>query len=237
MGWAWSLAQPAAMLLFFSILFATIFPLPEIPMGSGNGSSYPAFLFCGMVVWNLFSATQNLSITTLRSCRPLLGKVAFPAWTAVVGAQLVQLIQVLSEFAVLLLLLLLLGNMGWSWLAAVPVLIGAILFTQGVGLVVSVLGTRFRDVRAVVAIVLGLLYFATPILYPMSALDGMNHWLMLAIKLNPLSWYVQGMHDALYYLDAPSPLALLLLLLGGAGTFLLGRWAFTRLSTDLAENL
>jgi len=235
LGWLWSLGQPIATLIFLSIVFTTIFPIPPPPMGNEDGSSYAAFLFCGLVVWNLFSGLQLLSIQTLRSCGPLLGRVSFPGWTAVVGAQLVQALQVLAELAVLALLLLLLGNVGWSWLAAIPILVGALMLGQGVGLVLSVLSARLGDVRELVIVALGLLYFATPILYPMSALEGQSRLLLIAVSLNPVSWYVQAMHDAMYSLVTPSPIALAALLVGGAVALWLGLKSFAVLGRDLAE--
>ena len=70
-------------------------------MGSG-GRSYALFLFTGLITWGLFAAMINLSMSSLRESGSLLRKVAFPAWAPVLGAGLVQLIQVGLESIVLL---------------------------------------------------------------------------------------------------------------------------------------
>ena len=237
LGWLWSLVQPMMTLVFFSIVFLVIFQVQAPPLGNGEGESYPAFLLCGLATWNVFASLPRLSIDTLRSCAPLAGKVSFPAWTPIVGAQLVQLLQVAMEFVVLVLLFVLLGNVGWTWLLAVPILLGLVMFSMGVGLLVAILYTRVGDVRELVTAVLTVLYFATPILYPMSMVEGASPLIATAISLNPMAWYVQAMHDVMYSLTAPSVIEIGALLVGGFLVFWLGFIVFRRTSDDLGELL
>ena len=141
------------------------------------------------------------------------------------------------EFAALLLALLWLRNVGWTWLLAVPILVGLLLFSQGVGLIVSLLNARIGDTSYIVAVVLGVLYFLTPILYPMSLLEGQTAKIAWIIKANPLSWYVEAMHDCLYTLSGPPPLEVLALVGGGAAMFLLGLAVFRGFGRELSEAL
>ncbi len=237
LGWAWSLIQPLATLVVFAAVFSIVFRIEAPPLGSGNGSSYAAFLFTGLVTWNAFSSLLNLSMTQLKSNGELLKKVQFPAWTPVIGASLVQLIQILLELIVLVAMFLFLRNVGWTWILAIPILLGTILFAQGIGLVLSILNARFGDVMYIVTVVLGALYFLTPVLYPISMVEGQNVWLGWIIKLNPMSWYVQGMHDVMYSLVAPPAWSILALLLGGLATFWAGFAIFNRWSEDIGELL
>ena len=237
LGWLWSLAQPLANLVFFSIMFTMIFRVQAPPLGNGHGASYPAFLMCGIATWTLFASLQRLSIDTLRTCFPLMGKVAFPGWAPIIGAQLVQAVQVLMEFVVLVLLFVFLGNFGWTWLLALPILLGTLLFGMGIGLMVSILSAHLGDVREIVTTVVMIMYFATPVLYPLSMVQGHNHILALVVKLNPMSWFVQSMHDVMYSLIAPSPWVILSLVIGGAATLWIGFKVFVRASRNLAEVL
>ena len=237
LGWLWSLVEPLATLAFFSIVFMALFLIEAPPMGNGGGSSYPAFLFCGLVAWHLFAGLQELSITTLRSCSSLMAKIAFPAWAPVIGAQLVQTLQVLMELVALVVLLVLLGNVGWTWLLAVPIVLGIVLFGMGVGLVVAALSTYFGDVKEIVRAVLTIAYFATPVLYPVSMLEGLHPWAAGIVLVNPMSWYVQAMHAVLYSLTAPSGWLLAGLVVCGAVTFWLGLVVFSRLSRDMVDRL
>jgi ABC-type polysaccharide/polyol phosphate export permease len=237
LGWGWSLVQPIATLVVFAAVFSIVFRIQAPPMGNGEGSSYAAFLFTGLVTWNLFSGLLNLSMTQLKSNGELLKKVQFPAWAPVLGASIVQLVQVLLELLVLILMFLVLRNVGWTWLLAIPILIGTMLFSQGLGLMLSILNARFGDVQYIVAVVLGALYFLTPVLYPMSMLEGQNAILGWVIKLNPMSWYVQAMHDVMYTLVAPPALVIVALLVGGFAVFWAGLAVFDRGSEDIGELL
>lgn len=237
-GWAWSLLQPLATLVVFAAVFSMVFRVKAPELGNGSGeSSYAAFLFTGIVTWNLFSSLLNLSMTQLKSNGELLKKVQFPAWAPVLGASIVQLIQVLLEFAVLVVMFLWLRNVGWSWLVAIPVLLGLFLFSQGLGLMLSILNARFGDVQYIVTVVLGAFYFLTPVLYPMAMLEGQSELLGAVVKANPVSWYVQAMHDAMYSLVAPDGLLVVLLLVGGFAVFWLGLAVFNRGSEDIGELL
>jgi ABC-type polysaccharide/polyol phosphate export permease len=237
LGWAWSLIQPLATLIVFAAVFSVVFRIEAPPLGNGNGSSYAAFLFTGLVTWNLFSSLLTLSMTQLKSNGELLKKVQFPAWAPILGASIVQLVQVVLELAVLIAMFLWLRNVGWTWILAIPILLGTMLFSQGVGLMLSIVNARFGDVQYIVAVVLGALYFLTPVLYPMSLLEGQNEVLGLIIRLNPMSWYVQAMHDVMYTLVAPAPFVTLALLVGGALTFWIGFAVFNRWSEDIGELL
>jgi ABC-2 type transport system permease protein len=218
-------------------VFSIVFRIKAPPLGNGEGSSYAAFLFTGLVTWNLFSSLLNLSMTQLKSNGELLKKVQFPAWAPVLGASIVQLVQVLLELAVLILMFLWLRNVSWTWLLAIPILLGTMLFAQGIGLVLSIINARFGDVQYIVAVVLGALYFLTPVLYPISMLEGQNEILGWIIKLNPMSWYVQAMHDVMYTLVAPPAWEVAALLVGGLVVFWAGFAIFVRWSEDIGELL
>lgn len=237
LGWVWSLIQPLATLVVFAAVFSVVFRIEAPPLGNGNGSSYAAFLFTGLVTWNLFSGLLTLSMTQLKSNGELLKKVQFPAWAPILGASIVQLIQVLLEIIVLVLMFAFLRNVGWTWILAVPILIGCALFAQGIGLMLSILNARYGDVQYIVTVVLGALYFLTPVLYPMSMIEGQNEILGWVIQLNPMSWFVQSMHDVMYSLVAPPWYEITALLVGGFLVFWAGLAVFNRSSEDIGELL
>jgi ABC-type polysaccharide/polyol phosphate export permease len=236
-GWTWSLIQPLANLAVFATVFSVVFRAPAPRLGSGEGSSYVLYLFTGLIAWNLFSGLLTLSMASLRESGSLLRKVAFPAWAPVLGAGMVQLIQVCLETVVLLVWFLVVGNVGWAWLWAPLVLASLALFSQGVGLLLSTANARFGDVQYIVGVALGALYFLTPVLYPVSAVPDGAAWLRIFVDLQPVSLFVQGLHASLYELDGPG-------LLGGGGlavfglaVFWLGLWVFDRTTEDVGEIL
>jgi len=115
LGWAWSLVQPLVALLVYAAVFSLVFKIQAPPLGADeNRTSFAAFLFTGMVTWNLFSGLLLQSMGSLKSNGELLRKVHFPAWAPVIGASLVQFIQVILELIVLIALFLVLMNVSWT---------------------------------------------------------------------------------------------------------------------------
>ena len=238
LGWAWSLLQPLATLLVFSAVFSIVFRVQAPELGNGSGSrSFTAFLFTGIVTWNLFSSFVLLSMTQLKSNGELLRKVQFPPWAPILGASVVQFIQVGLEVVVLAGLFLWERNIGWTWIWAAPILLGTALFGQGIGLVLSIVNARFGDVMYIVNVALGAIYFLTPILYPMSLVEQHSELFARIVQANPMAWYVEAMHEAMYTLSGPSPLVVLALLVGAFLTFWAGLAIFNRTSEDIGELL
>jgi len=237
LGWAWSLLQPLSQLIVFAAVFSIVFRIQAPLLGDGENRSYAAFLFTGIVTWNLFSGLLTLSMTQLKSNGPLLRKVHFPAWAPVLGASIVQLIQVALEMVVLIAMYIFLMNIGWTWALAIPVLLATALFAQGIGLMLSVLNAKFGDVQYIVTVILGALYFLTPIIYPLSLVEETASSLVWVVQANPMTWFVSAMHDVMYSLTAPPWWELLGLLGLGVATFLIGLAVFNRTSEDIGEYL
>ena len=238
LGWAWSLLQPLATLLVFAAVFSLVFRVQAPPLGADpDRTNFAAFLFTGMVTWNLFSSFVLLSMSQLKSSGELLRKVPFPAWAPILGASMVQLVQVALEVLVLIGMFLWLGNVGITWLLAIPILLATALFAQGIGLMLSMANARFGDVQYIVTVVLGALYFLTPILYPMSLVEDTAEWLAVIVQANPMTWFVTAMHDVMYSLTAPEWWVTPGLLLVGVLIFWLGFVVFERSSEDIGELL
>lgn len=238
LGWAWSLIQPLATLLVFAAVFSLVFRVQAPPLGAdGDRTNFAAFLFTGMVTWNLFSSFVLLSMSQLKSNGELLRKVQFPAWAPILGASVVQLVQVALELVVLIGMFVWLGNIGITWLLAVPILLGTALFAQGIGLMLAILNARYGDVQYIVTVVLGALYFLTPILYPMSLVEDTAEWLVVIVQANPMTWFVTAMHDVMYSLTAPDWWITPGLLIVGIVVFLIGLAVFERASDDIGELL
>jgi ABC-type polysaccharide/polyol phosphate export permease len=238
LGWVWSLLQPLATLLVFAAVFSLVFRIQAPPLGSDpERANFASFLFTGMVTWNLFSSVVLLSMTQLKSNGELLRKVQFPAWAPILGASIVQLVQVGLEVIVLIAMFVWLGNVGITWLLAIPILIATALFAQGLGLLLSMANARFGDVQYIVTVALGALYFLTPILYPLSLVENTSSWLAAIVKGNPMSWFVEAMHDVMYSLTTPEWWVVPGLLIFGAAVFWIGFRVFERTSEDIGELL
>lgn len=238
LGWFWSLLQPLATLLVYAAVFSLVFRIQAPPLGADpERTSFAAFLFTGMVTWNLFSSVVMLSMTQLKSNGELLKKVQFPAWAPILGSSIVQLVQVALEIIVLIGMFVWQRNVGITWLLAIPILIATALFAQGIGLMLSMANARYGDVQYIVTVVLGALYFLTPILYPLSLVEDTASWLAVIVQANPMSWFVEAMHDVMYSLVTPEWWVVPALLVVGFLTFWIGFKVFERSSEDIGELL
>jgi ABC-type polysaccharide/polyol phosphate export permease len=101
----------------------------------------------------------------------------------------------------------------------------------------SILNARFGDVQYIVVVVLGALYFLTPVIYPMSMVENTASGLIVFIQANPLTWFVEPMHDVMYALQAPDWWVIPALLVLGFVTFVAGLAVFNRNSEDIGELL
>lgn len=236
LGWGWSLLRPLTQLVVYAAVFGLIFRVQPPVMGNGE-SSFAAFLLVGMVSWNLFSTVLTLSMTQLTISAPLLRKVSFPAWAPVLGALVVHLVQVAIEFVILCLFLAVLGNISWTWLLAVPVLVVTMLFAQGLGFVLAIVNARLGDVFYIVTVLLGILYFVTPIVYPMEMARDQAGLIRLVVELNPMTWFVEATRQLMYTLTVPPWWQLLGLAGGGLVVFWAGLAYFDRTSEDIGELL
>lgn len=238
LGWAWSLINPAATLLVFTVVFSTIFRAR--PPAAHNGmTSYVLYLFIGLVAWNFFSNVVTGGMASLIGAGPLLKKIYFPAYAPVIGNALSALVQTLIETGVLLVALIALGNAWWTFLY-VPLVIALLLvFTAGVALLFSLFNVYYRDVGYIVGVILQLVFYATPVIWPPSQLLELKHGPLAIhiLSVNPLYQYVEALRDALWLGQTPSLSRWGWMILAAAVSIGIGLTVFVRGSRDVSEEL
>ena len=242
LGWSWSLVIPLATLLVYSVVFSVIFRGSAPPMGDGQ-QNFTVWLWAGLLAWGFFQSGVNTSIGALLSTGTLMKKIYFPSYTPVLGSLIAVGIQSAIELGLLLTVLAgLFGNIGWSWLLLPAWLVLYVLFVTGISVALSTMNVHFRDLTPIIAVLLQLLFYATPIIYQVSHLSGLtDRWygsaLQLAIRLNPVGIFIEIFRDITYGLTAStwrSWLAAVLLALVSVG---LGVLAYVRHGRDIAEEL
>jgi ABC-2 type transport system permease protein len=170
---------------------------------------------------------------------PLLRKIYFPPFAPVVGNALATMQQTGIELALLLLVYAILLNVGWTvfLLPVLVVLLAA--FSMGVGLLLAMLNARLRDINYIVQVVLNLLFYAAPIVYPISLVTSRYHehpWLRI-YEFNPITAFVEAFRDVLWDLRLP-PLWQMGYLVGiSLGVLYLGWRFFQSRAADVSEEL
>ena len=234
LGWVWSLINPAATLGIYTVVFGFFLKGQAPVAGNGSTSSFALYLFCGLVVWNLFAGVINTSIASFSTAGPLLTRTYFPP-ECPMGAGLATVMrQAVIELGILMFFMVVLGNVIWTVVFVVPIFVLMAALSFGIGLVLSLANIRFRDVAYLVGIGMQVLFYATPIVYSLDIVpDGARRLL----ELNPLTSFVYATRQAIYSLDVPT-LGNWLVMTSTAVVALVGGWAvFSRWAPTVIEEL
>ena len=237
LGWLWSLINPASVLAIYSFVFGVVFNAQPPVAGNGHTTVYAVYLFAGLWVWNYFNGTVMGAITSLQSSGPLLNKVYFPPACPAVANAATVLLQALIESAILMVVMIALGNVGIQVVLFPLLIICITLFSLGVGLALSVYNVFYRDVNYLVTIGMNVLFYATPIIYPISLVEAKSSVAARIIQLNPIAQFVAWSRDIFWNLTWPGLGSLLVVPLVSAAVFVFGLMIFNRKSRDIAQEL
>lgn len=190
LGAAWAIIQPLFTMLVFTLFFGKLAKIPS------DGVPYPAFSYAALVPWTFFAQGLTLASDSLVGSANLIRKVYFPRLVIPVGAVLAGLVDFSIAFAMLLALMFKYGiapTRNVLWLPALLLL--SLATSLGVGLWLSALNVKFRDVKYMVPFVTQFWMFATPIAYPSSLFE--QPWQRTLYGLNPMAGVVEGFRWAL----------------------------------------
>jgi len=244
LGWTWSLINPLATVLIYSLVFAFFLKI-QPPVGHPSGlHNFALFLLCGLLPWNFVSGAMTESMGALLGNGNLIKKVYFPREVLIVATVAALLVSFLIELGVLMVILLAFGNMVVPWIPALLVLVAIqTVFVLGIGLVLSVANVYFRDMRHLIAILLQALFYTAPIVYPIrlvpkeATVFGHEIALRYVYELNPLVRFLTAYRDVLYDLRFPAVGDVAYLVAWSAASLAIGLWVFSRLDGRLAEEV
>jgi ABC-type polysaccharide/polyol phosphate export permease len=208
LGWLWSLVVPIATLLIYSLVFSTIMRVNPPDFGSGRKGNFTVWLLAGLTAWTMFAGSLNTAIGALLGAGPLLKKIYFPPYAPVLGSVLALLIQSAIELGILLVLLAALGNISWTWLLVPFWLVLFTVFISSISMSLAVLNVHFRDMAHIIGVAIQLLFYCSPIIYPMTLIAGKTKMGIPAgtlISANPLTQFIEVFRDLTYGLT-PGPL-------------------------------
>lgn len=239
LGWGWSLLNPLATLAVYALVFGFFLKFSPPVAGNGRLQNFAVYLFTALVVWNCFFAVVTGSMGSLVAAGPLLRKIYFPPWTPVVGSAAAVLVQTATELGLLLVIYIVLLNFSWTAVFVLPLVALLAVFAVGIGLVLSVLNARLRDVNYLVQVALNLLFYASPIIYPIELVRSRytEHGWLRIYEWNPLTVFVESFRDVLYLLQPPSLGKMIYLIVLSIGVLVLGSTYFERAARDVSDDL
>ena len=233
LGLLWSFVNPLLLLSIYTFVFTTVMPGAR----SAGIEHFSLFLFCGILPWTWFSSSLLESANALIAGGNLIRKVLFPA----------EVLPIVSVFAGLVhfcLGLPILAAFFFYYRVPVPVtdllwlpliVVEQLMLTLGLALMLSALTVHFRDLRDLLANVLTLAFFLTPIIYPLSQAPP---WARPFLNVNPFTTLALSYQEVLV---VPGPFQgwprLLVFGVISLLIFAVGYFVFDRLRDTLAEEV
>jgi lipopolysaccharide transport system permease protein len=239
LGPLWHFIQPALTTLISFLLFNVVAKI------STGGMNPILFQMCGIIIWNYFAACFTSTSNTFIANAGIFGKVYFPRLVSpisVVISQLIQFgIQLLLLFVVMLIFALRGGGfpISMSWLIMFPVLLIMAGMGLGLGILVSSVTTKYRDLTVLIAFGVQLLMYLSAVNYPLSALEGLGSkyaWLPPLVKYNPLAALVEAFRNAMLGGQIPW-WGLGYSAMWATAFVLLGAWMFSRVERTFMDTV
>lgn len=233
LGAAWLILHPLSQVMIYAFILSNLLAsrIPDLPSTYG----YAIYLMSGLLAWNLFAEVLDRCTKVFVNNANIIKKMNFPRITLPVIAIGSALLNNAILFTVMIVIFWLLGHeIAWSFLAVLYLAPIIAMLGAGVGIILGVFNVFIRDVEQVVPIVLQVLFWFTPIVYPITVIPQKY---VDYLQLSPMFKMVRYYHEAIVYHRFP-PIESALWL--GAGALILGILAialFRRANADMVDVL
>jgi lipopolysaccharide transport system permease protein len=231
LGFFWSLANPLLLLAVYTIVFTKFFPQQVV-------QPYPLFLFAGILPWTFTAAAILESTTAISANAGLIKKVMFPAEALPIVVVLSHLVHFALALPILLAAILAFAALGkftisWTILLAPLLMLAQTLFVAGIAMTVSSASVLFRDLRDIIANLMQLGFFITPIIYLIDNIQ--SRALRALLRVNPMTPFVVAYQDIFFFGRLPNVSDVVLIVAYAGTSLLMGFFVFDRLRDTLAE--
>ncbi|MBL7855240.1 MAG: ABC transporter permease [Cyclobacteriaceae bacterium] len=217
LGFLWAILQPLIMMAIFTFFFGKTLHVPsqDIP--------YPVYVFSGLLIWNLFSSGLTNAANSMVSNAQIIKKIYFPRLIIPVSSILVALFDFLMAL-VLFVGILIFYRQPVSWLCLIvwplAILVG-VMAALGLGAAFAALNVKYRDFRYVIPFLVQVLFFLSPVIYPISMLKypGLQYILVcspLYAAIELFRFPITGLVPQLDFLGISFLSGIILLLIGMA---------------------
>lgn len=194
LGYLWSLLNPLLMMLVISTVFSFIFRY--------NISNFPIYLLCGSILFNFYSESTSMAMSSIIQGAGLIKKVYIPKYILPLSKVISSLINLcFSLTAIAIMLVITRTKVYWTIILFPIPIIYLFFICLGAGLILCVLATYFRDMLHLYTIITQILMYLTPIFYPVDALPANIQFI---IKFNPMYHIVTYFRDVVMYGTVPS---------------------------------
>lgn len=192
LGYLWALLRPLLMFAILCIVFAKLLRI------GGDIPHYPVYLLCGTTMWSFFTECTSQGIQAIVQRGDLLRKISFPKYIVVVSATLTAVINMLINVIVIIIFALINGvTPSLSWLLAIPAIFELYLLSLGIAFLLGSINVKYRDITSIWDVLVQALFYAVPIIYPISMVANTSAIAAKIILLNPISQAIQDIRYGL----------------------------------------
>lgn len=231
LGLSWVVIHPLLMLAVYAFVFGGIFNVRW--RGQGNIVDFVQMLYCGLVVYGVFSDTISRAPGAVLANPNYVKKIVFPLELLPLSHLATSTVHALISIGLLCLFLIVQKHHLAATALLIPVVLTPLLiFTAGVAWLLAAVGVFLRDINQVIGVAMSVLLFLSPIFYPVSSVPSMARPL---IYLNPLTYPIEALRQVLILGTPPNWLHWVAY--AGAATIvaLAGMWLFQRFRPAFAD--
>ena len=186
LGLLWTVLNPLLMMTVLSIVFSYFFSR------YGDVENFPVYLLCGQVIFNFFNESTSIAMGSIVHSGELIKKVYVPKYLFPITKVMSSGVNLLSSMIALVIVMVATrSRVTPTVLLAVFPLLYVLLFSTGVSLFLSAAAVSFRDLMHLYSVVTTAWMYLTPVIYPMSILDGAPRWAVFIINANPLTAFIK----------------------------------------------
>lgn len=186
LGYLWAVLRPLMMFAILYVVFAKVLRFGgEIP-------HYPVYLLTGTVLWSFFSECTSMGINAVLGRGELIRKISFPKYIVVVSATSTAVINMLINMVVVAVFALINGVVPtWSWLLVPAALAELYLLALGISLLLGAINVKFRDIVSIWEVLMQGMFYAVPIIYPISMVANSSPLVARVMLMNPIAQVIQ----------------------------------------------
>jgi ABC-2 type transport system permease protein len=222
LGIVWSILNPLLMMLVLTFVFSILFH-QAIP-------NFPVYLLTGQIIFSFFSDSTNLAMNSIITNSSLIKKIYIPKYIFPLSRVLSSFVNLLfSLIALLFVMIVTKASFSWAMLLFPIPLIYILVFSLGVGLILSAYVVFFRDILFLYGVILTAWTYLTPIFYPISIIPVKY---LLIYKLNPLYHYITYFREIMLYGRVPSFELNISCIFYAVITLLIGLYVFYKRQND-----
>lgn len=236
LGPLWFVIQPVFTTIMFMFVFGGIANI------STDGIPQPLFYMAGIVCWNYFSECLTKTSNTFLANASIFSKVYFPRLVvplSIIASNLFKFVIQFGLFLAIYAYFILVKGTPLSinsYALLSPVLILMLAFLAfGIGIIISSLTTKYRDLNILFTFIVQLWMYATPIIYPLSIMEGKYEKWMWLIQLNPLTSIIEAFKYGFLGEGTFSWLSLAYTFLFTVFVFLIGAWQFNKVERNFID--